>query len=299
MSTTFTFSAFTESSLLATRSGNGSSLGRGDVIVVPSTATANFSVTDNDNYLSGDSGANERGSDTTGQISTITDAAGNLSNSGRKIYAENARIATDASGNNYLLVQIEQSIDGARSEYHTFYEGVFRGVTYVLPPAGVELTLGGAYNVTDSSSKRLAYDGLAASAATSETTATDDAATYQENETEGAGESLNLLANDGNSENLGLTITQVNGADIGSGAWVDLDKGRVFVSEDGSVDFDAQGDFDALVTGESETVSFEYTTTASDGTTSTATVNFLVEGDGSISTANNDTYTYQASEAKW
>ena len=36
---------------------------------------------------------------------------------------------------------------------------------------------------------------------------------------------------------------------------------------------------------------------ASDGTTSTATVNFLVEGDGSISTVNNDAYTYQASEA--
>ena len=49
MSTIFTSVHLAESSLLATRSGNGSSLGSGDVIVVPSTATANFSVTDNDN----------------------------------------------------------------------------------------------------------------------------------------------------------------------------------------------------------------------------------------------------------
>ena len=88
------------------------------------------------------------------------------------------------------------------------------------------------------------------------TTANDESFTYDESETSGTHDGFNLLDNDTNSESLGLIVSQVNGADIGSGAWIDLDKGRVFVSEDGSVDFDAQGDFDALVTGESENCFF-------------------------------------------
>ena len=43
---------------------------------------------------------------------------------------------------------------------------------------------------------------------------------------------------------------------IGSGASIALDKGVVFVNEDGSIDFNADGAFDDLKLGETETVSF-------------------------------------------
>ncbi len=95
-----------------------------------------------------------------------------------------------------------------------------------------------------------------------------------ESETAGDTETLeggvtSLLGNDAT----GAQIVSVNGMTGLLGEWVDLDKGRVMILADGTVDFDAQGDFDALNSGESDTVSVVYST----GTTSTGEL--LVNGD--------------------
>ena len=90
----------------------------------------------------------------------------------------------------------------------------------------------------------------------------------------------NLLTNDSNNESLGLKVLAVNGTAIGTGASIALDKGVVFVNEDGSIDFNANGDFDDLKLGETATVSFEYTIEATDGAQSTATAELTVNGEG-------------------
>jgi len=60
---TYEFTAFTEDALLEAGSGNGSNLGYGDSFTMPATADTTFVVTDNDQYLSGDSRRNENSND--------------------------------------------------------------------------------------------------------------------------------------------------------------------------------------------------------------------------------------------
>ena len=160
---TFEFTAWTEADLLATGIGNGRSLGKDDVITVPGSTTLTFSGNDADGFLSGDNVTNEAADDSD-QTATALDSAGADVNAGRVIFAENARLATDANGNEYLLIQIEQNSTSGRTEFFSFYEGTFNGVTYSLPPAGAELTLGRSWNVTDAANRSISYDGLGGAA---------------------------------------------------------------------------------------------------------------------------------------
>ena len=110
----------------------------------------------------------------------------------------------------------------------------------------------GAYSTTD-----IDLDNIGLFARSPE----DDAIRVRESESAGDLERLSdtgtgVLANDAP----GSEVVTVNGDVAAVGQWLDLDKGRVLISTDGTIDFDADGDFDALLKGESETVTIEYTT---------------------------------------
>ena len=83
-STTYNFTAFTEADLLA--AGSGNDLGYGDTFTMPGSASVEFSVTDNDNRLSGDSRHNENSNDKHGQQASITQDGQEVGNGGQ-IYA--------------------------------------------------------------------------------------------------------------------------------------------------------------------------------------------------------------------
>ncbi len=76
-----------------------------------------------------------------------------------------------------------------------------------------------------------------------------------------------------------LTITQINGEDITGGEVITLTSGALLtIRTDGSFDYDPNGAFDSLDTGEMATDSFVYT--LSDGTaTDTAVVTITIDGD--------------------
>ena len=91
-------------------------------------------------------------------------------------------------------------------------------------------------------------------------------------ESEGAGDTDgNVLTNDlqeaGEPGPYTGGVVEVNGATGNVGEWIDLPEGgRVLINSDGSVDFDANGDFEELNDGESENVTIDYciqTTSAS------------------------------------
>ncbi len=76
-----------------------------------------------------------------------------------------------------------------------------------------------------------------------------------------------------------LDVVAVAGAAGNVGNAVAGDNGGLFtINADGSVDFDANGEFDALGDGESATTSVTYTIADPDGATDTATVTFTVTG---------------------
>lgn len=90
-STTYNFTAFTAADLLAAGSGNGNDLGYGDTFTMPGSASVEFSVTDNDNQLSGDSRHNENSNDKHGQQASITQDGQEVGNGGQ-IYAERLHV---------------------------------------------------------------------------------------------------------------------------------------------------------------------------------------------------------------
>ncbi|MEM7211730.1 MAG: SdrD B-like domain-containing protein, partial [Pseudomonadota bacterium] len=89
--------------------------------------------------------------------------------------------------------------------------------------------------------------------------ANDDFITVLESEGAGDTETLDsgettILANDSGS----TEVVSVNGVQGNVGEWIDLPKGRVMINSDGTVDFDADGDFEALNDGDTETVEVTY-----------------------------------------
>lgn len=82
-------------------------------------------------------------------------------------------------------------------------------------------------------------------------------------ESEGAGDletldggATSILDND--TEN-GAGVVTVDGTRGNVGEWIDLEKGRIKINADGTVDFDANGDFEDLNDGDVEEVCIEYT----------------------------------------
>ncbi len=110
--------------------------------------------------------------------------------------------------------------------------------------------------------------------------ANDDKFTFSETETGGVFDGVNLLSNDSDPDGNSLSVIQVNGTSMGSGQWVKLSQGAVFVSADGRIDFDAKGEFDYLNDGEVQEVSFSYGISDGKGGVDTATARIHVTGQG-------------------
>ncbi|WP_420863556.1 Ig-like domain-containing protein [Algirhabdus cladophorae] len=84
---------------------------------------------------------------------------------------------------------------------------------------------------------------------------------------------------DSDPEDDTLTVLEVDGDDDNVGSPVAGDNGGLFViNADGSVDFDANGEFDDLGAGENASTTVSYTITDGNGGTDTATVTFTVTG---------------------
>lgn len=131
--TTYSFTAFTEASLLS--GTNDTNIRSGDTIRIPEGATTTIVVTDGDSSLSGDSNNNEHADDRWGQQASITDANGGELGNGGQIYAESYFWVKDQWGNWYVMIEIEQ--EGGSDDYFTFYTGG----GYDVPPAGAVLTV--------------------------------------------------------------------------------------------------------------------------------------------------------------
>ncbi|WP_158265103.1 Ig-like domain-containing protein [Blastopirellula marina] len=90
---------------------------------------------------------------------------------------------------------------------------------------------------------------------------------------------VGVLFNDTDAEGSTLAITAVNGATADVGAPIVLDSGALLtLNADGSFDYDPNGVFDALNSGESATDSFTYTVSDGSGGEDTATVTLTING---------------------
>ena len=121
---------------------------------------------------------------------------------------------------------------------------------------------------------------------------------YSEDEKRGRYDGKNLLNNDSDLDGDSLKVTKVNGKNIGHGKWIHLDKGDVFVNQNGNIDFAANGDFDYLKQGETAKVGFDYTVSDGNGGTDTAHVTFVVEGKNDRPDAIRDSFHYSEDEKR-
>ena len=136
---TYEFTAYTEADLLKAGDHN---LGVGDKFTVPSSATACFSVVDNDRTLSGDAYYNEKGDDTSYQTAGI-EVNGEKVFDNAKIYAEKYFVLCGSDGKYYYLIEIEVKdgdAPGEGDDFFTFYGDV--------PPHDVDLHIVAECNVT-------------------------------------------------------------------------------------------------------------------------------------------------------
>jgi len=247
--------------------GSGQSFGVGDSFTY-SGADASITVRDNDSRLAGDSYRNERGNDRqAGWVETEDGPvhAGNM-------YAESYYVLHGSDGQTYFLIEIEGtnlSNDLANDDFFTFFGAV--------PPRGTELSAVANYNIHCG----VRYSSLGAGeigveAVPSE--AIDDSIDVNE-DADGTATLANLLGNDELGDANILTVSGVNDDTVLVGVWVDLaDGGRILVAPDGSVQFDADGDFEDLAVGESRDVTLSYTATDDQGNSSAANVVLAVAG---------------------
>ena len=133
---TYEFSAFAESDLLQ---GGDKNIGCGDKFTMPGGATVCIEVSDNDGKLSGDK-RGDKAIDQTGQTASITGENGELGNGGQ-VFAEVYYWVSDADGNWYVMIEVEQ--ENSSDDYFTFYTGG----GYDVPDAGTELTIHSVCNV--------------------------------------------------------------------------------------------------------------------------------------------------------
>ncbi|MEM6663195.1 MAG: SdrD B-like domain-containing protein [Pseudomonadota bacterium] len=259
---TFEFTAFSEAELDV---GNVKS---GTTFKMP-TASLCISVKDNDPFLSGDSHKNENANDKHGQTASIDDRAGNDVGNGGQIYAEQWFWVKDQNGHRYKMIEIEQEGDG--QDYFTFYNGDGHGT----PPPGAELTVMERSNVTND--KWLDYKCLDAGAKNEAPDAKNDCITVYEDESGGDLDG-NVLSNDTDADGDPLHVSGVDGRSSNVGKWIHLDKGKVKITKDGRIDFDADGDFDYLKEGEITKVVVKYDISDGNGGSDWAKVTIKVEG---------------------
>ncbi|MEL6641420.1 MAG: Hint domain-containing protein [Pseudomonadota bacterium] len=112
--------------------------------------------------------------------------------------------------------------------------------------------------------------------------AVDDSAFAEENSVT---DFDSVLTNDTDPDGDDLTVVAVNGDAANVGVAVLGDNGGLFtINPDGTVNFDANGDFDGLGLGQSQDTTVSYTITDTDGATDTANITFTVTGksDGTV-----------------
>lgn len=283
-STTYNFTAFTEADLLAAGSGNGSNLGYGDTFTMPGRASVEFSVTDDDSRLSGDSRRNENSNDKYGQQASITQDGQEIGNGGQ-IYAEGYFWLSDQNGNWYLLIEIEQ--EGGGDDFFAFHEG------YGVPPEGAELTVYSGGNINCWEPK---FDDLTAGEVKSGPQAINDMIAITEDESIGDATDdaqLNILANDTDA-----TLATVNGFAPGTELMVTTAGGvdvMVTVDAAGNLSFDTNGLFEDLTDGENDSFTVNYTVTGPDGGEAMATATVQING-VSEADAVNDWFVVNADE---
>ncbi|WP_417208502.1 hypothetical protein [Antarctobacter sp.] len=135
----YEFSAYRESDL--TLNGR-SNFFVGDTIIIPGTTTVSITINDDDGFLSGDNISNENADDTSGQTAAILNADGDEIGSGGQVYGEAFYWVSDASGNQYALVEIEQEDGGG--DFFAFVSD------YGIPEAGTELHVESKVNIKNS-----------------------------------------------------------------------------------------------------------------------------------------------------
>jgi VCBS repeat-containing protein len=135
------------------------------------------------------------------------------------------------------------------------------------------------------------YFGESLSIAPPELTVQEDAVTTNEDATvEG-----NVVSND---DGLNLTVTAINGAET-IGEEIQTDQGAlVTLNADGTFSYNPNGQFEALIEGESQTDSFTYTVTDQVGQTDEATVTVTIEGTGVAADAIEDSITLEEGETR-
>ena len=267
---TFEIGAFTEQELLDQGTA-GTNIGYGDVFTMPATTSVVMDVTDNDNYLSGDSWNNEQANDWSGQTATIT-ANGEEISSGSQIYAECYYWVQDQNGNWFIMIEIES--EDVNGDFFTFYGDA--------PAEGSVLTVRCSGNV---SCDWVSYDCLMEPNGIAPPLATDDLATISESETA----TLNVLDNDVDVDGDVLSVSAVEGGTVGEAFEVDAANGystMVTLNADGSLTVVPGPEFVQMTDGETTTVTFEYTITDADGLTSTASVTVEVNGEVTLEAAN-------------
>ncbi len=115
--------------------------------------------------------------------------------------------------------------------------------------------------------------------------AVDDAIATNEDSSVGG----DVLANDSDPDGEALTVVEVNGIAANVGAEVELASGAlVTVNANGTFDYDPNGQFESLGTGEADVDSFNYTAADPTGRTDSATVTVTITGVNDAPTANND-----------
>nr|WP_319382460.1 SdrD B-like domain-containing protein [uncultured Roseibium sp.] len=242
-SRTYEFTAFTEADLL---SPGDKSLGRGDSFIMPANATTEFSVRDNDPWLSGDihkkswarseetgrwqKQITEQARDPFGQEASVNGVPLEA-----QIFAEKRLVLRGDDGKTYQLIEIE--VEGAaRGPDNDFF--TFLGA---VPPPGVTLEVKWCANVFFG----LKYDKLGAGETADPETAAlagryfcdDDGDTADTGDPAVSGALVTLLSADG--EVVARTRTDENGdyafTDLSAGDYVvqfatDDAPGKAFVS---------------------------------------------------------------------
>ena len=238
----------------------------GPVAVADTGEATEDAPVDLDNVLSNDT-------DLDGDTLTVGAVGGDPANVGQPVAGDNGGLVTineDGSASFDPNGEFEALGEGETAETTVTYTAV--------DPSGSESTTTVTITVTGVNDAPNAVDSayvVSADEAAGDVDAnaiTDDTGEGADSDPEG--DDLTVVAVDGEAANVGGTVVGDNG-------------GLFTINADGTVDFDANDEFDGLGEGETASTSVTYTIADEDGLTDTATVTFTVTGsnDGPIAVA--------------
>ncbi|QPH54862.1 Ig-like domain-containing protein [Pontivivens ytuae] len=168
----------------------------------------------------------------------------------------------DAAGN--LITEMDglTTGNGGQGTQQFNVDGVSKMVIEMSGSGAIDdivYATGEEVTTTDTATVTIDIAGTADAAPVVTVDAVDDA--YTVTEDEGAGDvEGNVLDNDSRSDGAEPgPVVQVNGQAGNVGEWIDLTEGgRVMINADGTIDFDANGDYEYLNEGESTQVQLDY-----------------------------------------